>query len=140
MRVLGLDYGRRRIGLALSDEGGELASPLSTHVRSRSEFKDLVALAGLFKQHEVERFVVGLPLHMDGSAGEMATEAEAFGRKLEAKTGRPIEFFDERLTSAEAERVLLEANLTRERRRELRDSLSAVLILQGYLDQRNRSS
>jgi len=134
MRILGIDYGRRRIGLALSDEGGILASPLPTYVRGRSRERDLVALTALIDQRGVTAVVVGLPLNLDGSRGEMAQEAEEFADRIQQKTGLPVEMFDERLTSREAERVLLEANLSRRRRKSLRDSLSAVLILQGHLN------
>jgi putative Holliday junction resolvase len=137
MRVLGIDYGRRRIGLALSDGGGILASPLPTYVRGRSEKRDIAALISLIDQHGVTAIVVGWPLNMDGSHGEMAREAEAFACRIGQEAALPVELFDERLTSSEAERVLLEADLPRRRRKELRDSLSAVLILQGHLDRQN---
>jgi len=140
MRVLGIDYGRRRIGLALSDEEGILASPLPTYVRGQSMKEDVVGLTSLIARHEVSAIVVGLPLNMDGSRGEMAYEAEAFANRIRQETGLPVDSFDERLTSSEAERVLLEADLPRRRRKALRDSLSAVLILQGHLDRRNWSS
>lgn len=139
MRVLGIDYGRRRIGLALSDEEGILASPLPTYVRGRSEERDIARLATLIARHGATAVAVGLPLNMDGSRGEMAREAEAFADRIQKETALPVELFDERLTSSEAERVLLEANLPRRRRKELRDSLSAVLILQGHLDRLNSS-
>jgi putative Holliday junction resolvase len=139
MRVLGIDYGRRRIGLALSDEEGILASPLPTYVRGRSEERDIARLATLIARHGATAVAVGLPLNMDGSRGEMARAAEAFADRIQKETALPVELFDERLTSSEAERVLLEANLPRRRRKELRDSLSAVLILQGHLDQLNSS-
>ena len=139
MRVLGIDYGRRRIGLALSDEEGILASPLPTYVRGRSEERDIARLATLIARHGATAVAVGLPLNMDGSRGEMARAAEAFADRIQKKTALPVELFDERLTSSEAERVLLEANLPRRRRKELRDSLSAVLILQGHLDRQNSS-
>ena len=139
MRVLGIDYGRRRIGLALSDEEGILASPLPTYVRERSEARDIAALSSLIDKHGVTAVVIGLPLNMNGSRGEMAREAEAFADRIRQETALPVEPFDERLTSSEAERVLLEADLPRHRRSELRDSLSAVLILQGHLDRQNSS-
>lgn len=139
MRVLGIDYGHRRIGLALSDEEGILASPLPTYVRERSEARDITALTSLIDKHGVTAVVVGLPLNMNGSRGEMAREAEAFADRIRQETELPVELFDERLTSSEAERVLLEADLPRRRRKELRDSLSAVLILQGHLDRPNSS-
>ena len=139
MRLLGIDYGRRRVGLALSDESGIVASPLPTYVRGRSTKRDVAALASLIARHKVSSIVVGLPLNMNGSRGEMAREAEAFADRIRQETGLPVDSFDERLTSSEAERVLIEANLSRRQRKALRDSLSAVLILQGYLNQRNRS-
>lgn len=139
MRVLGIDYGRRRIGLALSDEEGILASPFPTYVRGRSEARDITALTSLIDKHGVTAVVVGLPLNMNGSRGEMAHEVEAFADRIRQETALPVELFDERLTSSEAERVLLEADLPRRRRKELRDSLSAVLILQGHLDRQNSS-
>ena len=139
MRVLGIDYGRRRIGLALSDEEGILASPFPTYVRGRSEVRDIAALTSLIDKHGVTAVVVGLPLNMDGSRGEMAREVEEFADRIRQETALPVHLFDERFTSSEAERVLLEANLPRRRRKELRDSLSAVLILQGHLDRLNSS-
>ncbi len=139
MRILGIDYGRRRIGLALSDEEGILATPLPTYVRGRSEEWDLDAMTTLIRRHDVAAVVVGWPLNMNGSRGGMALEAEKFADRIRREAGLPVELFDERLTSSEAERVLLDADLPRRRRKHLRDSLSAVLILQGHLDRRNSS-
>ena len=136
MRILGIDYGRRRLGLALSDEDGVLASPLPHLRRGHSIDRDLRDLASLASSHGVGAIVVGLPLHMDGSEGEMAEEATRFARALEQAVGVPVELLDERLTSEEAERVLLEADLSRRKRKELRDGLAAVLILQCHLDRR----
>jgi len=136
MRVLGIDYGRRRLGLALSDEDGVLASPLPALHRDRSGSldRDIARLKRLIEEHNAAESVVGHPLNMDGSRGEMAREAEAFAEALRSATNRSVHLFDERLTSAEAERAMLEGNLSRRRRKELRDSLAATLILQGYLD------
>ncbi len=133
MRILGIDYGRRRLGLAISDEGGILASPLSVYAR-RGEKEDLTFLSNLASERKAERIVLGLPLNMDGSSGEMADEVVAFAAALREESGLLVGTFDERLTSVEAERVLVQANLSRKRRKGLRDSLSAVLILQGYLE------
>jgi len=133
MRILGIDYGRRRLGLALSDEGRILASPLPARLRSGLG-KDMAFLAALAGEHHVARAVVGLPRNMNGSLGEMARETLHFARALQEKLTVPVIPFDERLTSSEAERVLVEADLSRSRRRAVRDSLAAVLILQGYLD------
>jgi putative Holliday junction resolvase len=136
MRVLGIDYGRVRLGLALSDEDGILASPLPTLPRSRHPRDDFHRIARLAREHSVARIVVGLPLLMDGTSGTMATEAKAFADQVADHTRLPVDLFDERLTSSEAERAMLEGNLSRERRKELRDGLAAVLILQAYLETR----
>jgi len=134
MRLLGIDYGRKRLGLALSDEGGILASPLPARIRSRSEAEDIAFLGDLVRERRVERIVIGLPLNMDGSMGEMAEEALRFASSIEGAIGIPIATIDERLTSVEAERALIEGGISRRRRKDLRDSLAAVLILQVYLD------
>ncbi|MEW5825392.1 MAG: Holliday junction resolvase RuvX [Candidatus Bipolaricaulota bacterium] len=133
MRTLGIDYGRRRHGLALSDEDGLIARPLEPLRRSRSEDEDLARLISLASAHGVVRIVVGLPLLPDGTHGTMAQEAREFAERVGAATGLAVEVFDERGSSAEAERALLEGNVSRRRRKSLRDGLSAVLILQGYL-------
>ena len=134
MRILGIDYGRRRIGLAVSDEAGFLARPLDPHLRTRSLKKDLEHLSRLAREFEVETIVVGLPLNMDGSKGEMALEVEDFVSQLQELSKIAVIVSDERLTSVEAERVLLEGNVKRKDRKQLRDGLAATLILQGYLD------
>jgi putative Holliday junction resolvase len=138
VRILGIDYGRRRLGLSLSDEAAILASPLAIWNRARSLDRDLANLARLVEERTIGRIVVGLPLNMDGTEGEMAREARDFAHCVTEATGRPVELFDERLTSAEAERAMLEGNLPRRRRRENRDALAAVLILQGYLESSSR--
>jgi putative Holliday junction resolvase len=134
VRILGIDYGRVRLGLALSDEDGILASPLPTLSRSQREREDIRRIAELAREHGVADLVVGLPLLMDGTHGTMAKESKAFALSLEKGTGLPVHLFDERLTSSEAERAMLEGDLSRQRRRRLRDGLAAVLILQAYLD------
>jgi len=133
MRILGIDYGKKRLGLALSDEEETLASPLSVYQR-RDLDRDLAFIAHLVDEKNVGRVVVGLPRNMDGTLGEMAQEVLAFVETLKKKTDLPIDTFDERLSTAEAERVLIQADLSRKRRKTLRDSLAAVLILQGYLE------
>lgn len=139
MRILGIDYGRRRIGLAISDEGEFLARPLDPYVRTHSLQKDLDHLSQLAKEFEVGTIVVGLPLNMDATKGEMALEVEEFVAQLRAVSKVNIVVSDERLTSAEAERVLLEGNVKRKDRKQLRDGLAAALILQGYLDSQSHS-
>ena len=137
MRVLGIDYGQKRLGLALSDEEGILASPLDPYSR-RILDEDLDFLAALAKEKQVRQIVVGLPRNMNGSLGEMAKEVLAFVATLKEKIHIPAVTFDERLSSTEAERVLIQADLSRKRRKTLRDGLAAVLILQGYLETLNR--
>lgn len=136
-RALGIDYGRKRLGLALSDEDGILASPLPTLRRGHLE-DDVQALAGLAARSGANRIVVGLPQNMDGSLGGMAREVLAFVGALRRASGLEVTTFDERLTSTEAERVLGEAGLGPRRKKILQDGLAAVLILQGDLD-RHRS-
>jgi len=134
MRVLGVDYGRRRIGLAISDEAQFLARPLDPYIRTHSRKKDLEALARLAHEQDAGSMVFGLPLSMDGTKREMALEVEEFVKDLQSIAGMDIVVSDERLTSVEAERVLLEGNVKRKDRKLLRDGLAATLILQGYLD------
>ena len=140
MRILGIDYGRKRIGLAVSDETETLASPLPVHRRQRTLNHDLWTLKRLISSQGIGRIVIGLPLNMNGSQGEMAHESLAFAEQLAKMTGLQVEPIDERLTSAEAERVLIKGDVSRKKRRELRDGLAAVLILQSYLDKRRSES
>ncbi len=138
MRILGIDYGVRRIGLALSDPDGILASPLPVYVRADLR-SDIDHVAQLVHEHEVGRIVIGLPLNMDGTIGDMADEVAVFADRLRERLKVPVVTFDERLTSEEAERVLIQADISRKKRKEIKDSLAAVLILQGYLERaRNR--
>jgi putative Holliday junction resolvase len=138
MRVLGIDYGRRRLGVAISDEEQILASPLPPLTRTGSDDDLLRALGDLVNARSVGEIVVGLPINMDGSHGEMSEEVSGFAEELRRALRLPVHTFDERMTSMEADRVLIEANITRKRRKLLRDGLAAVLILQGFLDRRRR--
>ena len=135
-RCLGLDLGDKRIGLALSDALGWTAGPLPTLTRVGWK-KDLAALRSLISAHEVRRIVIGLPLRMDGLEGERARRTRDFVDRLRSALPIPVETWDERLTTVEAERALLQADLRREKRRKVVDSVAAILILQGYLDYRN---
>ena len=139
MRTMGLDLGTRTIGIAVSDELGITAQPVTT-LRRRTVASDLAQLKDLAEVHQVEKWVVGLPLHMNGTEGPEAAQARQFGAALESASGRPVEFFDERLSTKSAERVLLEADMSRRKRRKLIDRLAAVIILQGWLDQRGARS
>ncbi len=133
--VIGLDLGSKRIGVAATDSLGLTAQPVMTLER-RSRAQDLDALLALANEREAERFVVGLPLSMDGSEGEAAVRARAFGERLAVHSGLQVDFQDERLTTTAANRVLLEADLSRTKRRGAVDRVAAALILQGWLDAR----
>ena len=135
-RCLGLDLGEKRIGLSLSDALGWTAGPLEALARVGWK-KDLAALRSLIVQHEVQRVVVGLPIQMNGTEGEMARRTREFVERFRRTISIPVETWDERLTTVQAERILVEADLRRDRRREVVDSMAACLILQGYLDYRN---
>jgi putative Holliday junction resolvase len=134
-RVMALDYGDRRIGVALSDPLGVSAQPLLT-IERRSRADDFERLAGLAREHAVTRVVVGLPLGMDGSRGERVRLTELFMERVRKATGLPVEPWDERLTTVQAERVLIESDLSRRRRRSVIDQAAAVILLQSWLDAR----
>ena len=131
-RVLGLDVGDRRIGVALSDEGRRIASPHSVYQRV-GYGPDTRYFLALAKEQGVAYIVAGLPYNMDGSLGGQADKVRAFCDQL-AAAGLEVRYIDERLTTRAAERVLLEADLSRSRRRKVIDKMAAVFILQGYLD------
>lgn len=133
MRIMGLDVGTKTIGVALSDPLGWTAQGLTT-IRRRSLAADLAALKELVRRYGVEELVVGLPRNMNGSLGSQAEAVRAFARHLQAEVGLPVHFIDERLTTVAAGRVLLEADLSRRRRRQVIDQVAATYILQGYLD------
>lgn len=139
MRILGIDYGTRRLGLSLSDEDEILASPLPVRVRTTLT-NDLGFLADLVRREMVSTIVLGLPLNMNGSCGEMARAVQDFADELRRVCNVPVVLFDERLTTSEAERVLVQADISRKKRRNLRDGLAAVLILQGYLDSQRQQT
>ena len=131
-RILAVDPGSRRIGLAISDEDRTLASPLSTVVR---EGQDVVAVvAAEVARLEATVVVVGLPLRLDGSAGPEAQRAQRLADALRARTGREVVLFDERFTSVMAERLLKGAGASSRRRRLVRDQAAATVLLQSYLD------
>jgi putative Holliday junction resolvase len=133
-RVLGIDFGEKRLGLALSDESRTLASPLAVYERKDLQ-SDLRFLRDLILRYQITEIVLGLPLNMDGSLGPKAQQVLEFKRALEESLKLPVHTFDERFTTAEAERALLEADMSRRQRKAKRDALAAVLILQGYLQQ-----
>lgn len=132
-RTLGVDLGDRAVGLALSDPLGLTAQGLPTMER-KGDRADSASLALLCRDREVTRLVIGLPRNMDGSEGPRAAKSRAFAKRLHEALGLPVYLWDERLSTAEAERVLIEADVSRKRRKTLIDRLSAQVILQGYLD------
>lgn len=132
-RVLAVDYGEKRIGLAISDELGISASPLMTLTKKSNE-DAAIQIAQIVSRFRVAKVVVGLPRRTDGKEGEMERRVKAFAEKLRRKVKVPIVFFDERFTTRIAEQVLLEADLTRRKRKQVRDQLAAVILLQNYLD------
>lgn len=135
MRLLGLDVGDKRIGVALSDESATLASGLTTLERVGPR-KDLKALAALVREHEVSDVVVGLPRHLDGSLGPQAQKVLQFMDELRPVVKVPVVPWDERFTSVMATRALIEGGVSRRGRRSVVDKVSATLILQNYLDYR----
>jgi len=132
-RLFGLDLGSKTIGVAVSDERFLIATPLVTLTRVKFG-KDAAALIELANQHDVGAYVLGLPINMDGSEGPRAQSTRAFARNLVPLDGRPIFFWDERLSTAAVTRTLLEADASRRRRDEVVDKLAASFILQGFLD------
>jgi putative holliday junction resolvase len=145
-RILGVDYGLKRLGLALSDERKIIASPLLTlQAESKSELtalKLLEAIAKICKDQrcEIEEIIIGLPLMMSGTTGFLADEVKHFVQLLQQTTSIPIRMWDERLTTVQAERSLRESSLTRKRRSKIVDIVSAAIILQSYLDSRPSSN
>lgn len=132
-RIMGLDVGERRIGIALSDLLGITAQSLETYHRVEEE-KDYAYLIDLMKKHEVGELVIGLPKNMNNSLGFKAIEIQEFAEGLKERYDIPIHWIDERLTTVSAERVLIDANVQRKKRKNVVDKLAAVLILQVYLD------
>ncbi len=139
MRILGVDTGTVRIGLAVSDPLGIFAQPLSW-VSGKDRARAVDEIAQIAKEREVERIVVGMPRNMDGTLGPKADEARAFMAILAEKTGLPVDEWDERLSSAAAHRSLRESQMSRRKRMERVDAVAAQMILQAYLDNRRRAT
>ena len=137
MRIMGLDYGTKRIGVAMSDE------LLLTAQGSKTIFNNtlsgtIAAIVKLIKENEVVEVIVGLPISMNGSHSQKTKEVIEFTQELTKSVPVPVKTWDERLTTAQAERALLEADMSRAKRKRLNDMVAAQLILQGYLDHRRR--
>ena len=133
MRIGGLDVGDRRIGVAVSDEQGWTAQGINVVHRTKLP-ADLDALRAAFAPYAPTTIVIGLPKNMNGTLGPQAEKVLAFAREVEQGLALPIVMWDERLSTVGAERVLLEADLSRAKRRKVIDKMAAVFILQGYLD------
>jgi putative holliday junction resolvase len=137
MRTMGLDVGSKTVGVAVSDELGFSAHPITT-VRRTNIRADLHELAKLITEQDVVRLIVGLPLNMNGSEGPRAGESRKLGDALADQTKLPVVYWDERLTSVAAEKALIEADVSRKKRKEVIDQVAACLILQGWLDSQPR--
>jgi len=134
MRIMGFDVGSRTIGVAISDELGITAQGLKT-IKRKSMQEDLEEISTIIAQFNIEKIVVGLPVNMDGTIGKQAEMIFQWIKTLKEKFSLPVETWDERLSTVEASKVLLEADLSRKKRKKVIDKLAAVLILQGYLSQ-----
>lgn len=140
MRAVGVDLGERRIGIALSDSAGVLATPWTRVDRCGDEALDHRRIADLVTEAEADCVVVGLPLSLDGSVGPAAAKATAEVERLAAVLPVPVETYDERLTTVTAERVLREQGVTGRRRREVVDQVAASVLLQAWLDARSTAA
>lgn len=136
MRILGLDYGSKTVGVAVSDPLGLTAQGIETIWRKEENKlrQTLARIEQLIKEYQVERIVLGYPKNMNNTIGERALKSLEFKEKLERRTGLPVVMWDERMTTMEAERVLIETGVRRENRKQHLDEMAAVLILQGYMD------
>jgi putative Holliday junction resolvase len=134
-RIMALDVGKKRIGLAVSDALGISAQGLPTFQRTRIR-DDLRSLAALAREREVTLFLVGKPLHMSGTESRQSAYTREFAERLQEETGMPVIYWDERLTTVEAERLLREADASLAERKKAVDRLAAVLLLESYLEAR----
>ncbi len=131
MKALGVDLGDKRVGIAVTQ--GALALPVCTLDRERKPADRLRRIARLGEQHGVDVFVLGLPLQMDGEEGAAAAKARDLGARLEARSGKPVHYIDERLTTVEAHKALTDAGVSGAGRTEVVDQVAAVLILESWL-------
>lgn len=145
-RILGIDFGLSRLGLALSDERKIIASPLATFQAEKRSEQTVIKLIEYIKEleesrnYQIEEIVIGLPLMMSGKTGFIADEVQHFVSLLTKQTAIPIRTWDERLSTLQAERALKESSLTRKRRSKIVDTVSAAIILQSYLDYKSFST
>lgn len=135
---MALDVGEKNIGLAISDKLGWIAQGLPS-IKCASSDKNISAISDLAKENQVTEIVVGMPINLDGSLGKKAQEVANFVEALKKKINLPIKVWDERFSSVQAERTMLEADLSRKKRKKKIDQLAAQFILQNYLDARPKS-
>lgn len=138
MRIMGLDVGSKTVGIAISDALGWTAQGIEIiRINEEEEIFGIERVAELVKEHQVTKFVVGLPKNMNNTIGPRAEASMAYGKLLEAEFGLPVEYQDERLTTVQAERMLVEqGNVSRAKRKKVIDKVAAVMILQNYLDKK----
>ena len=136
MRIMGLDYGSKTVGVAISDPLGITAQGIETITRKDENKlrKTCAIIEALIEEYQVEKIVIGLPKHMNNDIGIRAEKSMEFAEMLKRRTGLEVQMWDERLTTMEAERTLIESNIRREDRKKYIDKIAAVFILQGYLD------
>ena len=139
-RILGIDYGERRIGIAISDPSATIAQPLTVLTRRAGKRPPVQAIADLIELHDAQHVVIGLPLTLAGDESDWTREVRAFGNKLALRSGTGVSFADERMSSVAAERAVRSLGLKRSEReqKERIDAAAAMLILQSYLDSREK--
>jgi len=137
-RLLGVDFGTRRVGLSVSTFDQTIASPLSIYTRCHEQ-QDARYFIKLIEEYQIRAVILGLPIHMNGNEGQKAREARQYGQWLGRISQLPVDFWDERFTSAVAEDFMIEVDLTREQRKKRVDMVAAQILLQSYLDHRLKS-
>ncbi len=137
MRILGIDYGDRNVGLAVSDSLGVTAQPLMTYRLTGRDDEDRKFFETLIRKHEIGRIILGFPLRMDGSSGTRVDKTKAFAAWLTAFAGVPVEYWDERLTTHQALGLIHEQKVKQKAKKAVLNQISAAIILQGYLDSRH---
>lgn len=137
MKILSLDVGMKRIGVAVSDALGWTAQGLETiHLKGEDPKESFSRIRTIINEHHIKEIVVGLPKNMDGTIGPRGEQCQQFAEALEKELQLPVKMYDERLTTQAAERTLIEADVSRKKRKKVVDKMAAVIILQSYLDQR----
>lgn len=139
MRILALDVGKRKIGISVSDALGITAQPFET-ITTKSKEGDFKRIKEIVDDMRISKIIVGLPLNMNGTAGNSAKKIYGFVEGLKEEINIPVQLWDERLSTIQANRILLEADLSRRKRKRLDDKIAAQLILQSYLDARDKKS